>query len=456
MTHAALGRLVHARYVISGSYATQGDSLFLQAEVTDADSARRVLAITPVAEAIRAKQVALEQLRQRVTNALVPFFDSSIVTESRVPPRYEAYKEFLLGNELYPTDPAATIPHLRAAARLDSTFVLARIRLIDRLNVSGQFAARDSVIAEVESMRGALSPYEAAVFEIRVALARGNYHAAYVASENAFRLAPKSTWAAYELSEHALLNQRPGRVVQLLEPLDPQAGALRFSPNYYAYLCRAYHALERAGDMRRCYERARRQYPSNRNMMEYLLRVAGADRDVERVERMADSIAPEGGDLAPALFELEVHGRADRARAIAQRVLAYTRRPTVDSTRAMYLLLTRMDLLLFLGDWQELARLADSALQRGPAPWALGSRGVAAAMLGDTAGARRRVADLGAIESFPGDRARILAPLGDKSAVPEILQGMAAPAFLWQYHGDITYRLMRGYAPFEDFLKPRD
>jgi len=37
-----------------------------------------------------------------------------------------------------------------------------------------------------------------------------------------------------------------------------------------------------------------------------------------------------------------------------------------------------------------------------------------------------------------------------------VLQPDFAPAYFWQYHDDFIYRLMRGYAPFEDYLKPHD
>jgi eukaryotic-like serine/threonine-protein kinase len=450
----ALGRLMHARYVISGSYYTQGDSLFLQGEVSDAEAGRRVLSVAPVGDAVRAKTALLERLRQRVAAALVPFFDSSIVTTSRVPPRYEAYEEFLLGDHLYLSDPPASIAHLRAATRLDSTFVWARLRLLSRLHNSGAFAARDSMIAEVDAMRPTLSPYEDAAFEIRVALARRNFHDSYVAAQNALRLAPKSTWAGYEAGETALFDGRPREAVRLFEALDPQSGALRHETAYYSLLSRAYYALDRVRDMRRCYERALRQYPGV-SRMRNLLRVPGAEGDVDGVERLADSViaAPDMA-LVAALFELEAHGRADGARAIAQRALGRTRQPAVNSARVTNLLNTRMGLLMFLGEWRELARLADSTLQKGRSPWAFALRGVAAAMLGDTADARRRAVALAATDTR--GEARILAALGDKQAALEILERGVAPAYVWQYHDDMLYRLMRGYAPFEDFLKPRD
>jgi hypothetical protein len=82
----------------------------------------------------------------------------------------------------------------------------------------------------------------------------------------------------------------------------------------------------------------------------------------------------------------------DRARAIAQRALGRTRQQAVDSTGATNQLNTRMGLLMFLREWRELVRVADSTLQKARSPLAFAVRGVAAAMLGDTVDARRRAA----------------------------------------------------------------
>jgi len=452
MSPSALGRLVRARYVISGSYYQQGDSLFLQADVTDADSGRRVLTVPPVGNKIEAKQAALEQLRQVVTGKLVPFFDSSIVTETRVPPRYEAYQEFLIGDHLVASDYAGSIAHLRTAARLDPTFVWPRIRVIPMLQNMGLFEQRDSVIAEVEAMRSRLTPYEAAAFEMRVAYARHDHDAVYVAATNARRLAPRSTWGAYELSDAALEDGRPAEAVRLLEALDPESGALRYEIGYYIYLCAGYYALDRVRDLRRCYERARRQHPSAPLSLGLSVLVLGVEGDVDGVERMVDSvIGMREQYLVGTLFVLEAHGHADRARAIAQRALGHTLQPAVDSTHAADLLYTRMNLLTFLGEWRELRRLADSTLQQRRSPSAFALRGVAAGMLGDSADAR--AAALAVIN--PLEAARILAAIGDKRAALDALQRGPAPAYMWKYHYDLIYRLMRGYAPFEEYLKPR-
>jgi tRNA A-37 threonylcarbamoyl transferase component Bud32/TolB-like protein len=459
MSPTMLGRLVRARYVISGSYYKQGDSLFLQADVTDADSGRRVLTVPPVGDKTEAKQAALEQLRQVVTGKLVPFFDSSIVTETRVPPRYEAYEEFLIGDRLWNRDMPGSMAHLRTAARLDSTFVWPRLRVIPLLHLAGLRAATDSLIAEVEAMRSRLTPYEAAAFEARIAVTRDDFDALYVAATNARRLAPRSTWAAYEASEAALIDGRPGETVRLLEALDPESGALRYEVWYYNGLCAGYYALDRVPDLRRCYERARRQHPGETDPLLLSLGGHAAEGDVEGVERMVDSvIAVPGHFLVGALFMLEAHGHADGARAIAQRALGRTLQPAVDSTRASTLLDTRMNLLMFLGEWRELLRLADSTLQQGRSPSAFALRGVAAGMLGDSADARARAAAVAAYASGERtlDAARILAAVGDKRAALHALQHLPAPAYYWQYHNDLIYRLMRGYAPFEEYLKPRD
>jgi TolB-like protein len=474
----SLGRLVRARYVISGSYYTQGDSLYLQADVTDADAGRRVLSVTPVAQAIPAKQAALEGLRQRVAGALVPYFDSSIVATAHLPPRYEAYQEFLIGNQLYTSDPPASLKHLRAAVRLDSTFVYARLRLMSQLQVTGDFAARDSVIAGLLAMRGTLNPFEAAAFDLRLAIARHDYHGAYVAGITERRLAPKSTWASYEAAEAALLDGRVHEVIRVLEALDPESGPLRSSANYYAFLMRSYHALDRPRDVRRWYERGRQQYsPGPGSLLTAFgpastARLFGMEGDAKAVERMLDSsisaeLASAGGEAVPqrpnaatlGLYELEAHGHAAEAREIARRALPETQRRSVSGSASNRILMTRLNLLVYLGQWKDVAPLADSLLARRSSSFLASMRGVASAMLGDTADARRRADEVApdtALQRAPRDQARILAALGDKAGALALLRTSSAPANLWYYHEDLLYRLMRGFEPFDEFMKPRD
>ncbi|HKW50012.1 MAG TPA: BTAD domain-containing putative transcriptional regulator [Gemmatimonadaceae bacterium] len=455
----ALGRLMRARYVISGSYYTQGDSLFLQAEVSDASAGRRVLSIAPVGSVMRAKLGILEQLRQRVTGALVPYFDSSIVTAGRVPPKYEAYEEFLLGTQTYETNRPASVAHLLAAARLDPTFMYAQLKLISQFQVKEDFAARDSVIAEVEKMRDKMSAYEGAAFDVRVAIAHSDYDAAYQAAMSGQQLVPHSTYAAFELGEIALLVGRPHETVRLLEPLDPESGALRNVRGYYWILCRAYHVIERDDDMRRCYDRARRQYGD----IPRVLYANGVFADAKAVETWADSIVPRRGyGLAAAggLFELAVHGHPGEARAIAQRALVHLERSVGDTVAPIERLNLQLSLFAYLSEWRELARVFDTTPQPSRSDFALSLRGVASAMLGDTTDARRRLVAIKSVDGYHQaaqfNRVRILAALGDKAAALAALRKLGAPQFYSSYHPDMIYRLMRGYPPFDDFLKPRD
>ena len=457
-TPVALGQFAHARYVIAGSYFTQGDSIVVQADLTDADAGRRVLSIQPVSAASGAKQAVLEQLRQRVAAALVPFFDSSIVTASRVPPKYEAYQEFLIGNQLYTPNPKASIEHLRAAARLDSTFMYARLRLISQYQIALDNAPRDSLIAYIEAHRDWLSPYEAASFASRVAIARRDLEAAYLGFTEARRLAPNSTWAAYELSETAMLTGRSHEVVRLLEPLDPESGALRNSPNYYSFLCRAYHTLGKDKELRRCYERSVRQFPQSSAVD----RVPGVLGDEAAVEKKLDSVVAVGVpsvNTIAALYELDVHGHSDAARRIARRALERVSQPVTGGAAPAASFAARGYLLQFLGEWRELARVADSAiaLRAAIAP---AYRAIAAAMLGDTADARRRLQAL-ALDSTSTPlgtrtRANVLAALGDKDGAVRLLQRTSAATSFWEFHGDLTFKLLRGYPPFESLLRPRD
>jgi hypothetical protein len=201
--------------------------------------------------------------------------------------------------------------------------------------------------------------------------------------------------------------------------------------------------------------------------------VFGVAGDAKAVEQMLDSLVAAGGAASSgaartisgnrsaiaALQELDIHGHAAEGREIARRALAATRRAFANANASNETLMTRLNLLAYLGEWRELAGVADSLLLRGSTPFLISMRGVASAMLGDTADARRR-ADFIASDAS-GDRpgrnqARIVAALGDKAGALNLLRHSSAPANLWTYHDDLIYRFMRGYQPFEEFAKSRD
>jgi hypothetical protein len=216
---------------------------------------------------------------------------------------------------------------------------------------------------------------------------------------------------------------------------------------------------------------ARRQYPQAYPVAARV-RAVGVEGDAKAVEKTLDSVvaagaAPDGTGrslMGPhstiyALYELGVHGHAAEGREIARRALAATRRVSTSANASNETLMMRLNLLTYLGEWKEAASVADSLLTRQSTPYLTSIRGVASVMLGDTADARRRadaVTPDSAGQRAPRNRARILAALGDKAAALDLLRRTSAPANLWDYHDDLVYRFMNGYAPFDEFIKSRD
>jgi hypothetical protein len=139
-------------------------------------------------------------------------------------------------------------------------------------------------------------------------------------------------------------------------------------------------------------------------------------------------------------------------------VLAHLRQLADDTLAANAMRNTQLSLLTYVGDWRELARAIDSIPAEHQSSYTLGLRGLASAMLGDTADARRRseAMRLGTGAGVSLARARILAAIGDKDAALALLKTRDAPVYYWQYHGDVIYRLMRDYPRFQEALKPRD
>ena len=110
-----------AAMVISGSYYRTGDTLFVQAAVTDAHTGRIVRVVGPILSSVRAPVAALDELRSRVMTALAAAVDVHALQDlgRGEPPPFDAYRDYVDGWDAYwhGDGPRAKALFLRAARR---------------------------------------------------------------------------------------------------------------------------------------------------------------------------------------------------------------------------------------------------------------------------------------------------------------------------------------------------
>jgi tetratricopeptide (TPR) repeat protein len=469
-----------AGWVVRSALYRRGDSVQATAQIVDGATGKTVYTIGPEAAAIGDPRAAMERLSQRVVGGVAMLLDPSHgVPGARPlrPPRWDAFREFREGDASWyreRADSAAT--RFARAAELDTTFGLARIReTVALLNGGGAFAHRaDSVISALRIRRGTLSPYEQSYLDLLEGWARGDMEERYQAAVRLSRLAPTSPFVAYLPGAFGNDAGRYRAVATALEKLDPTSEALRKRTFFHQHLTYALHMLGEHERERQFARRAGDMFPSH--LVSRWLEVralAALGRTVEldsllteclQLPAAVNSRRPLGSILLWAEDELRAHRHAQAAAAVNARLMVWlAERPPEEvklpSTREL-----RAEALGNAGRWPDAAVLLDSLASEDPENIAyLGMRGLAAARLGDTTGARRwddRLVSLsnGDPGSVAAYRARIAAVRGDRERAVNLLRdafsrGMRTNAL---DHADPALESLRGYPAYEELRRPRD
>ena len=471
----ALAEDARAGLVISGAYYKEGDSVLLEADFTDAASHRLLQSVGPIAAPVAAPLKGVELLRQRVTGSLASVLDPrlrEVAGMTSEPPSFDAYSEFLQGDELFYSDDSAAVVHYFKAAALDSTYVFPLIRAISALTNRGETRVADSVSKSIGPRSAFLSTYEAAYLEFVRAEIRDDEPALYAGAHAMMRAAPKAEFPVYLAANEANGMNRPHEALELLDHLDPKSGALQGRIYFFAYYDHSLHSLGLyARELDKALE-GRQQYPNRLYLVMYEMRALAALGRIPELKALLHEGAGMSPDLrvtpasllTAAVYELRAHDRPTEATATADQLLAWiAARPSAESA-SNDARLERARALLAAHCWADAGALADSLVSEEPRiSETLGMKALAAAERGDRALAERTVGalpkgtDARQQNLFEVWRATVFAALGDKSRSLAQLR-LALPQAGrsdWDWHDEPIYELMRDYAPFQEYIKPK-
>ncbi|HVA56565.1 MAG TPA: BTAD domain-containing putative transcriptional regulator [Gemmatimonadaceae bacterium] len=241
-----------ADMLVSGSYYRTGDTLFLQAAVTDVGTGRIVRAVGPIFANVRTPVAALDELRSRVMTALASAVDSHSILdpgEGEVPP-FDAYQAYVEGWDTYWHGDGrhAEALFLQAAHR-DTGFVAAAIAAATTGASVNDCALVDSVARALDARSQPLGRIHGLSLQIAVARCHGrNDEMLRLALERA-DLEPRSSDVQLSAAAAALWADRPQRALDLLERINPQTD-LGWSTDtthfdYWSDLTEALHLLGR-------------------------------------------------------------------------------------------------------------------------------------------------------------------------------------------------------------------
>jgi len=467
----------NAGLVVTGSYYRVGDSLRLQVQLTDVAGARLLGAFEPTRAPMSGVMPAIEDARTRVMGLLSTNLDRRIASALSVPthpPTFEAYREFSVGLQDYvANDFHAAQSRFVKAFDQDTTFATAL--LMGSISASNDlaYAAADSLLDRLASHRTQLTPVDRLWFDYRRALLRGNSSEELAAIRELAAAAP-GTKATYNLGVETLQDGYLAESERAFEALRPDRGPMRGWVPYWDGLSRIRHLR---GEYRRELNeanRARAMYPERVYALIGSMRSLGAlnrPGDIESLLNHADSLPPDPNGMTvadlgfEASTELQAHGNASAARAIAERSLHWLNSSLAKRQPTFANRLLRARLLYGTGDWKGTVDSAAVLAKEQPTRAdVLGLIGAAAARRADTATAERidralsvlpRDHDLGAAVL---SQARIAALLGRRdSAVARLRRTFdQAHAFDLWVHRDADFLELRGYAPFDAVMRPKE
>ena len=486
----ALAASTRAGIVITGRAWLQGDSVYLRADVMDAVKKSLLHSVPAVAASVRQPLEAVKGLARRLGGAMgeISGPEQELAGKIHPPASYDAYREYAEGQRLYSLGEFRECEqHMERAYALDTTFVRALVvlGLARTWRPVNPLAAADSAWQVVERRRGELTRIEQLQFEGFRAAYSGDYQqAAVVLREQAGLQPPGAPLVNWGFT--ALEANRPAEAVHALAEVSRDYPQLHtFSPTWWV-LAWAYHMLGRHEEELKAARRGRALFPGRMHLLEAEMRglaALGREADVIRLLNEASAMAPDpflsrdlgGGSPArqpyEAALEFRAHGyREAYGRAIARAIALLDGAGATDTSPVASR--WQRAALLYAAERWPLARDVYAGLYAVDSVNLdyLGGLGTSEARLGHRAEAEALAARLAAVKAphslgrGPYWRARIAAVLGDRDRAVALLRDAIGQGISCVYHfsgltevchRDIDFESLRGYAPFDELMRPK-
>ena len=472
-----LADATHAGLMVSGSIVLRGDSLTLQAQVTNVRTGEVVVTLDPSTGVATDPIAALDALGDRLLGALGSREQLNLPHGIRAP-KHAAYQEFAKGFERFAVhgDNVGSRPFFERAIAIDSTYTRAYELLGRQYFNAGEYERADSMVRRVERLPQGLYPSERLQLEATKADLSGDITR---------RLRTVQQLAALDSSALALLLVgvtatylvRPDIALPALERAEPTyrlmggAAARRHAIPF----AEAYHQAGMHDRELRTLMDKRAMFPDVAFFRGKQLRAyAGlAETNAEGPWRatavaLADTIL-RGGDSSGIVLTLVTTGaqefRAHGDAGTASRLLAMSRAwiaahparaPSPDRQFAEALV------MLAVGMPDSAAARVALVARDTTRLEAAGYLALAHAARGDRARARAIADSLGALRRrwLFGEhtfwRAAIMGALGDRDLAVQLLQQAnreGQPMQTWHYRDAL--QSLHGYVPFESLIRPQ-
>ena len=465
--------------VVSGAYYLEGDSVRLQARVTDAARWALLRPVAPVRAPRAAPQLLLDPLRRGITVVLDVSRNLSFPKPAdggASAPDYDAYRQFVAGSDLFDRgDFAGALAHWQRAAALDSTFVSPLLISAQALLLGGDPAGADPFVRRIERRRETLAPYERGILDRLRAQLTGDHMATLAGARAIRRAAPGWPLGYFLQTLDAPKVNRPREALEAAGKLMSDGQFRRIAGtigarDFWTAVVDAHHLLgDYAGEVTAS-RGARTALPDDPEPMAYELRALAALGRPAEVEPRIDSLEAlpaKAGRLVVLLSglanELDVHGLPDAARRLRSRAVAEPI-PTGPARETRAARAARAHALLLLGRDAEADSLFARLVAEEPTePAFLVGPGLLAARRGERAAAERVDTRLRALErpydwgKTPYARAQLAAALGDRDGALALLREALAGGVAYgpALHADPALAPLRADPRFQALLRPQ-
>ncbi len=488
----ALAEKTNARTIITGVFYKQGNIIQFHTHIVDAGESKIMSIVGPVAGPAGDPLNSIELLRQKVMSALAANFDQSfrIFSDRKLnPPLFEAYQEFLKGQELYyDHENVDANQHFFKAATIDTSYLLPVIWARSASRNSDEYEKADSLRNILKVNQSRLTPGEKHLLDYTDAWGIGDWEAVYNATK---QVAKYNLLFKYEEGRSALYSNRLKEAIEKSLAAGPDT--ILFKAMYWEVLTEAYHLMGNYSEELKEARAGRELYPELFISLWNELRALAALGRMEEIEqifneslnlsmKIRDNANWTPGDLMTSTaLELRAHGFAEESKLTIKRAIKWYEAQMETEhrfglARAYYV----------AGEWGKSSELFNLLLGEYP-DWDENNK-----YMGGIEGTSRGwssynmvkyIGYLGGIaahqdiyeeaEQFAKQlavagspdlygihfcwQARIAAIFGNKEKALQLLRDALADGyFIKNLHADMDMESLRDYPPFQELIKPKE